>query len=109
INKAPHTMTHAPARRRSGPAAFTMISPPCSLTSAPGKSLRPLSSVPTARVARRGFRQPIISERLAQLRLQELARGGVRQFVDKRHIVGHPPFRDLGPQEFEQFVAGDVA
>ena len=39
-------------------------------------------------------RQHVILEPLAQPELLQLAGGGVRQLVDKRHVVGNLPFGD---------------
>src|SRR3990172_12549004 len=57
---------------------------------------------------RSGSGQLVPLEILAQLGLEQLAGGGVRQLLDEYHVVGQPPLRDLALVEFEQFLARDL-
>src|SRR3954470_13680336 len=48
----------------------------------------------------------VVLHLLAQRELGELAGGGVWQFRNEHHVVGHPPLGDLALVELEQLVPG---
>src|SRR3546814_5555853 len=52
--------------------------------------------------------QPVILVIIPDLALQNLARRGVRQFVDEDDFVGQPPFRDLVLQIIEDVRLADI-
>src|SRR6185312_10284306 len=59
----------------------------------------------TACPLRRGVREAVVLELVAQRGLQDLARGRVRDAVDEGDVVGHPPFRDLAVHELQDVLA----
>src|ERR1700737_4343488 len=60
----------------------------------------------TKLLRRRGGRQYVIPEALAQGDLLDLAGSGMGDLVDDHHVVGHPPLGDLALQEPEQLLLG---
>src|SRR5258706_5372893 len=59
----------------------------------------------TKKALRRRVGETVRLELVAQRGLQDLARGGVRNAVDERDVIGHPPFGDLAVHEFQNVLA----
>src|ERR1700743_2091389 len=54
---------------------------------------------------RRGVREAVALELLAQRCLQDLAGRSMRNTVNECDVVGHPPFGDLAVHEFQDLLA----
>src|ERR1700761_5374998 len=100
-----------PLRRlmaRDRVAFWSTFSAPNPRPPAPSESLAAESPLRHSRTGARhcllgGGGQHVILETFAQCSLLNLSRRGVRNFVDERHVVGHPPLGDLAVQIAEQF------
>src|SRR5882762_400845 len=111
-----------PTRRICTFSASTSIScasAPSSPSSARSATLSPNFSNRGSRRHRRVFPpylnpaalrswQLVILELVAQLGLEQLARGGVRQLVHEHDVVRDPPFCNLALEETDQFLAGHL-
>ena len=59
-------------------------------------------------VSNAGLLHQHIVEVVAELALEQLAGGGVRQGLHEQHLIGQPPFGDLAFEERQQFRLGDL-
>src|SRR5882757_7306626 len=58
------------------------------------------------RTSRRRVRKTVRLELVAQRGFQDLSRRGVRNAVDERDVIGHPPFCNFASHELQNVLAG---